>query len=59
VSLTTLKAQLDAAGYLIEHRYDGAGRLTQQTAYANATPVSARANATLETLRPAKASKSS
>jgi len=48
-----VEAQLDAAGYLTVNRYNGAGRLIEQIAYANATPVSVRATGTLEQLRPA------
>ncbi|NRR29071.1 RHS repeat protein [Oxalobacteraceae bacterium] len=46
-------AQLDAQGYLTEYRYDGAGRLLDTIAYANATPAAERATGTLATLRPA------
>ncbi len=48
-----LLATLDAVGYLVEYFYDGAGRLTRQLAYANATPTSFRLTGTLAQLRPA------
>lgn len=48
-----LRATLDAEGYLVERRYDAAGRLTEQIAYATATPAGARASGTLAQLLPA------
>ncbi|MDQ8021661.1 MAG: LysM peptidoglycan-binding domain-containing protein [Moraxellaceae bacterium] len=48
-----LIATLDAAGYLVEYTYDGAGRLTRTMAYANATPSTYRSTGTLAQLRPA------
>jgi YD repeat-containing protein len=46
-------ATLDASGYLVEFIYDAAGRLSQQIAYADATPVAQRPSGTLAQLRPA------
>lgn len=51
----TVRARLDAAGYLIELVSDGAGRLREQIGYATATTPALRATGTLEQLRPAAA----
>ncbi|MDT0945854.1 RHS repeat domain-containing protein, partial [Staphylococcus pseudintermedius] len=48
-----LVGQLDAEGYLVEHRYDLAGRRIGSTAYATATDGAQRAAGTLVQLRPA------
>jgi YD repeat-containing protein len=42
---------LDAAGYLIEFVYDSLGHLQRQTAYANPTTVTDRANGSFATLK--------
>ncbi len=49
-----VRAVLDAEGYLTEFKHDSAGRLIEQVAYANATPVAERAAGTLDALRPAE-----
>jgi len=43
---------LDAAGYLVELVYDGAGQLTRTIGYANPTPSAQRAAGNLAALRP-------
>jgi len=48
-----LLGTLDAAGYLSENVYDGAGRLTRTIGYATATPSAQRATGNLAALRPA------
>lgn len=48
-----LLGSLDAAGYLVEYVYDGAGYLIQQIGYATQTNASYWAAGTLEQLRPA------
>ena len=48
-----LVGTLDAAGYLTEYTYDGAGQLTSKTAYATPTNPAFRQGGTLAQLRPA------
>jgi len=50
-----LTGTLDAAGYLIEYSYDGAGQLVKQTAYAKPANSTYWQNGTLDQLRPAPA----
>jgi YD repeat-containing protein len=47
-----LVARLDADGYLTRYLYNGGGQLLESIAYANATPVGARAGGDLAALLP-------
>lgn len=51
-----LLADLDAEGFLVEYRYDAAGRLSATVRYADQTPATLRAAGTLAQLRPTTAS---
>ncbi|WP_431256752.1 hypothetical protein ACQ86G_18880 [Roseateles chitinivorans] len=51
-----LLGELDGEGYLVEYRYDAAGRLSARVRYADQRPVGQRAAGTLEQLRPSAAS---
>lgn len=48
-----LRGTLDAEGYLVELRYDAAGRLVERIAYANTTDPAQRSAGTLAQLLPA------
>lgn len=47
-----LLGTLDPAGYLVENKYDIAGRLTEKIAYATPTNEALRASGSLDDLRP-------
>ncbi|HEX8029248.1 MAG TPA: LysM peptidoglycan-binding domain-containing protein [Vicinamibacterales bacterium] len=51
-----LLGELDAEGYLVENRYDAAGRLSARVRYAEPTPSNQREAGTLAQLRPGTAS---
>ncbi|HEX8029263.1 MAG TPA: LysM peptidoglycan-binding domain-containing protein [Vicinamibacterales bacterium] len=51
-----LLGELDAEGYLVEYRYDAAGRLTSSVRYADPTDSTQRVAGTLAQLRPGTAS---
>lgn len=47
-----LRGTLDAAGYLVEYKYDAAGKLLEKIAYATATNQALRDSGSLDDLRP-------
>ena len=49
-----LTGTLDAAGYLVEYSYDGAGQLVKRVAFATLTNSTYWQNGTLDQLRPAQ-----
>ncbi|WP_343638233.1 LysM peptidoglycan-binding domain-containing protein [Roseateles sp.] len=51
-----LQGELDAEGFLVEYRYDAAGRVIARLRYADPAPTAQRATGTLAQLRPAAAS---
>ena len=51
-----LQGELDAEGFLVEYRYDAAGRLASSVRYADPTASAQRAAGTLAQLRPGTAS---
>ncbi|WP_431256767.1 hypothetical protein ACQ86G_18955 [Roseateles chitinivorans] len=51
-----LLGELDGEGFLVEYRYDAAGRLAARVRYADPTASAQRATGTLAQLRPAAAS---